>query len=344
VAGRTVRVEEANPAQCEFADTKNCRVYGSLEFRPDALPKLDFHLDVDGQARLDPWITGWGEQLRTVVDGKPLIPPPPEPGAPERKFEMTTQITARSTLYKGQSAGRLNATINYTFDRNGPRVTQFSRVRLEGFGGSLEASGRLISKPWDPANSPLWTADATVTTMRIYPLLTCLFRDPANVDGFITTKLKLDGVGTDMQRLRGSGWADMTDVILSKSPVIRRVGEITRQSFEGRQFETASSTDFRIGNGAVSTRNLQFQSKGIALDFRGRYYFDRRIEGMIRLGLLETVASRLPLPVLPELARFVDKVAGKLLLAFRISGPASNPRIEPVPAPLFLGMDQIDAP
>jgi hypothetical protein len=133
----------------------------------------------------------------------------------------------------------------------------------------------------------------------------------------------------------------MTNVVLKDTPLIRRVGEMTGRSIDQELFDTAQTSDFNIGRGAISSRNLQLKSKGVLLDFRGDYYFSRRIEGMIRVGYLQTVLGEVPLPLVRDLAGFVDKVAGKLLLAFRVSGSASNPRIEPIMLPLFQGMDTL---
>lgn len=336
LSGSVLKVPAHQPVSCELADTRNCKLSGSLQFRPNQLPIIEFSVETPDEARLDSWIYGWGKEY------------PHPPGPVRRKdFEALAHISAARSSYKGQRAGPLRVDVHHELSKDRSRRTEFNNIRLQGFGSPGGPQGTLSGNGWiedflleGGSKTRRWGADLEIQNMRMLPLLVCVFKDVRNIDGMITTRLHLRGVGTDRNQITGGGSATMRRVAISRTPLIRKLGQTTGYSFESALFDTASSADFRINDGAVTTRNLALQSRGIMLEMHGSYYLDRRINALMRLNLFETVLGGIP--IVDELAKFADKITGKLLMAFRVSGPVENPHVQPVPLPLFQGSEVIE--
>ena len=98
-------------------------------------------------------------------------------------------------------------------------------------------------------------------------------------------------------------------------------------------YRRAARLQLKYGRGRRISNS--FQTNGLLLEMNGSYYFDKRIDAMMRLNFFTSVLGEIPL--LGELADLADRAVGKLLLAFRVSGTASNPRVQPIPFALFQG-------
>jgi hypothetical protein len=331
LAGDTIRVE--NPMHCSFADTPNCEFTGSLQYRPGNLPKLDFDVNINGEARLDPWIIGWGKAL--------IRPDTPPVGT--RHFELTGIVHAKRLYYRGQRTGASRTNISFDLDENAgvPRRTEFRNLRIAELNspGYLSGSGQIESYPWDKSGRyPQWQCSTSIFQMQMLPLLSVVFRDVQTLNGIISTQLELRGSGKNVNNITGGGTATITNAAISETAVIQKLGQTTSQSFR-QLFQTARAAQFHIDNGAISTPNLQLQTKGVLLEMRGSYFFDKHIDAYMRVGLFESILGQIPL--LGDLANLADRIAGQLLLAFHVTGPAANPRVQPIPLPLLQGFDQI---
>lgn len=326
-------ISREQPVRCDFSDSKNCRLSGEIEFRQDNLPRIDFNLEVDGEGRLDTWALGWGKELQR----------PPSPPPSDRTFEMVGRIRMRSSAFRGEHGGPMSGVVQFIGQQNRPRVTQLSDVRLTSWGGSLTGEGRIESFPWaEPGQYPRWQASGDVRQMQLAPLLVCLFPKAEDVDGIVSARVQLQGTGKTSRTIRGSGSASLSRVTLSRTPLMQRLGQTTGHSFEGLLFDTASTTRFTVADGAISTPEVVLQTRGVKLEMHGNYYFDRRIEAMMRINFFTTIVGDVPL--IGELAKLADRAVGNLLLAFRVSGTTTNPRITPVALPLFQGAETLNVP
>jgi hypothetical protein len=329
------------PLACAFADTQNAQLTGFLEYRVGQFPKMKLDLTVAGEARFDPWIMGWGRQIRSLREQGILGPV--RPGLPKKTFELTGSVSARGGRYKGQTCGPLSFNLSYVFTRGEPYRFEISGGRLQREGGSLTADAVLTQVPGSP-DSPEWTLTTNLRDMRILPLTVWAFEDVRTIDGFITGAFNLRGRGGNAATVNGSGSAAMRQLELSRVPLVTRLGQRTRVNFQGRMFDTASAARWTIRDGVLSARDLQLETQGLAMTMRGEYSFARKtIDAMVRLSILEStvgvVTDNLRVPILSDLAgdllRFADRQFGNLLLAFRVTGPAADPVVEPIPLPLF---------
>ncbi|MCX7019427.1 MAG: DUF3971 domain-containing protein [bacterium] len=348
LSGRKAVIPTDKPALCDCADSKNCGISGSFEFRPGNLPRIEFSMSApsSSEARMDSWLFGWGEELRRYP---PAPAQPPHFTVENPSFDLLGRITAGRTSYKGQIAGSMKAVIEYTFEPERSRRTIIRDIAISGFGGNLRADSRFESRI-DPEKAvPVaWSVDARIHQMQLLPLLTWVFRDVRNIDGIISTQLRLEGAGTDPDALRGVGASTtLSNLEISRTPFITKLGERIRLDFQGRRFKLASAANFDIGGGAVSAQSLRLESKGLVMNLRGNYYFNKTIDAVLRLDIFETVLGGLPgqIPLLGQLAsdvvKLADRMAERLLLAFRISGNAGDPDITPIAVPLFQDLNLI---
>lgn len=336
--GMTFRVSDENVISCDLSDTKDCRLSGELEIRPDNLPRMALKISSAGELRLDSWITNWG-------DGLDRPPQPPQTG---KRFDLIAEVIAPRTVYKGQRAGRSRATVEFTLIQNNtPRRTLIRNVEIRGLApghGGLTGGGEINSFVWNPQQFPKWATRVEVERMPLESLLNSVFSEPTNLSGMASGGIELRGVGKDPARINGGGTATLTNLVIGRTTVMQQVGAATGRSMGGTLFQTAEAARFEIGNGALSSRNLQLQTNGMRLDMRGDYYFagnphlgipERTINGLMRMNFFESVLGRIPL--LGEMAQLADRVAGTMLLAFRVSGTADRPVVNAVPLPLFTG-------
>ncbi|MGI8905404.1 MAG: DUF3971 domain-containing protein [Candidatus Sumerlaeaceae bacterium] len=335
------RIAVDDVVECDFADTKNCRLSGTLQLREKDLPKMKMAVAISSGStlRLDSWITGWGMEL----------PKPPEPPQTGKAFELDAEIRAPSILYKEQRAGNSRASINFQIVQNdSPRRTTFSNVEISGSQpglGSLTGGGTIESFVWKPREFPRWKTEVQIDRMPLESMLTAIFKERTTLAGIVQSgSIELSGVGADAERISGGGSATLRDLSIGATPVFQQIGQQTGRSFGGRSFQTASAAQFQIGNGALSSRDLQLQTNGLSMDLRGDYFFagnrqqgipEKTIRGLLKLNVLESVFGKIPL--LGPLAQFGDQLAGNLLLAFQVSGNADHPQIAPIALPLFSG-------
>jgi hypothetical protein len=339
--GHVLRVSETRPATCNMSDTADCRLSGAITYVPNEFPSVEFLIETDGEARLDTWITGWGQQLQVA----------PAPPAGEKSFRLDGRIVAASATYKRQNAGRVSTNIHFEYDQDKPpRRTEFKNLSIQGFGGALAGSGYIETWRWDDNAYPRWGAKADVRGMRIAPLMICLFRDPNPIEGVISTNVSLTGLKTDSARINAQGTATLRDVEVGRIPPILRLFQVlnltqTRRGFfEKAVYNSKPDTPFQIANGALTCNNLALETEGLLLEMRGSYFFEpRTVDALVRLNIFESSLLG-AIPIIDELAKLADRTLGRFIVAFRVSGPAARPSVQPVPLPLFQGAEILRGP
>lgn len=330
LSGASLSAPADAPLKCNLANTENCLLDGTLTFRPQNWPLVNFRLRVQDEAFLDSWVTKWGTGLPK------LVTPPAE--LTGKSFELLGRISSARTSFKGYKAGPMRMTISFLGVQGQPSRTEFRDIQLEGSRGRLTASGFLESFSTDKSGAyPHWAAQVDVRNMEFRPLLGAIFTNEVrNLEALATTQIKLEAHGKELEKIRGGGTGTLTDLVIGRTSVGQYLGQATGQNLEGTRFGTATATHYDIANGAISTSDLQLETRGIRLDVRGSYFFDRRIDAVMRVGFFETVLG--PVPIVGQLAQIVDRAAGHLLLHFKVSGAADHPTITPVALPVVQGL------
>lgn len=331
-------VSDDTPLDCAFSDTENCRLSGSIELRPDDLPAVRMRVSTASDLKLDTWALGWGADL----------PKPDKPPVTGKKFDLDAEITAPSVTFRRQQVGRSRAKLSFNMKQDEtPRVTNFREVVLQGSQrgtGHVTGSGVIESYVWNKRDFPKWQANLDVQTMPVDSLLTAVFRDPSNIRGMITGNLSVHGVSNNPHSIRGQGSGAMRNLELGGTAVIRQLGQTTGRNLGGMQFETARAANFEIGNGALSSRDLALDTNGLQLEMHGDYWFAadpqrnipaKTIDGALRMKLFKSMLGNIP--IIGQVAELADEVTNALLLAFRVTGTADNPRVTPIALPLFQG-------
>ncbi len=338
VDGSTLTIPAGSPIRCAFSDTPNCRLSGQLRLRPDNLPALSIQLSTHETLKLDTWVAGWGRELDR----------PDRPPMTGKTFELDADIQAPRVELRGQTGGRSRGKLSFRMVQNEqPRVTEFHEVVVQGYAqgtGRIIGSGRVESFYWRPNQFPKWQANVDVQSMPLETVLPAVFVAPSNIRGLANGHLTVEGVGDNPLSIRGGGSVYVNNMELGRTGVIQQLGQTTGRDLGGRLFETAQAATFQIGNGALSSRDIVLQTNGLQLDMQGDYWFAanpargtqaRTIDGSLRLRLFKTVFGNLP--IIGQVAELADEVTNAFLLAFRVAGPAANPRITPVPLPMFQG-------
>jgi len=331
--GNVIEVSEQAPLHCEMADTPNCRLSGKITFEPNQYPRVQFKVETDEEAKLDTWITGWSSAFN-----------PPQRLSLSKKgwrFELEGQIIARHATYKGQKADNSSAHIVYTHVKGEPpsRI-EFREVFVNGFGGTIRGEGWMETWKGDPENYPRWEANVNLQHVRIPPVSRIIFRDPETVEGLLTCHLKLQGVRSDIDRLRGEGRATLVEVEVGRLPFILRLFQminLTQQRgfFEKAVYSSKPDTRFEISEGVLTCDRLELETEGLLLEMRGKYYLSsHQIDALVRLNVFESSLLG-ALPLVGDLARVADRTLGRMIIAFKVNGPARQPTISPVPLPLF---------
>ncbi|MGC8841656.1 MAG: AsmA-like C-terminal region-containing protein, partial [Candidatus Sumerlaeaceae bacterium] len=331
--GTTIEVPENAPLRCAMADTPNCRLSGTIAFIPNHYPSLKFRVETTDEARFDTWLTGWGADFH----------PPARRGAPlkGKRFELGGTIVAPRATYKGEHVGQCSGELSYVYvSGEPPRRTEFRNVTIEGFGGIMRGYGLIESWRDKPEEYPRWQAEVQLDHVRIPPLSRWVFRDPKLVEGSLTGRIELQGMKTDVQRLKGKGRVNLLQVEVGRLPFILKLFQMvnltqTRGLFEKAAYNSKHEAHFLISDGVMTWDRVELETEGLLLELRGRYFLeDHRIDAQVRLNLFESSLLG-AIPVVGDLARMADRTLGKVIVAFRVSGPAAQPSITPIPLPLF---------
>lgn len=331
-------VPENATISCAFADTSNCRLSGTIKIRPNHFPAMNVKISSAGLLKLDTWIPGWGK-------GLPVLAQPPMTGS---KFDLEAEIFAPSVVFRGQQAGRSRAKILFHMTQNEtPRMTEFRDVVIQGNQpgqGRIIGSGRIESFVWNKQQFPRWQTSLDVQSMPLENMLTAVFQQPSNIRGMASGTMDLQGVSNNPRTVQGSGSSFMQNLEIGGTAVIQQLGQTTGRNFGGMLFQTARAATFNVGNGALSSRDLALETNGLMLEMRGDYWFTgdpvrgiapRTIDGNLRLRLFKSVFGNIP--IVGQVAELADEVTNAFLLAFRVTGTATAPRVTPVPLPVFQG-------
>ncbi|MCX7625449.1 MAG: hypothetical protein N2Z21_04480, partial [Candidatus Sumerlaeaceae bacterium] len=331
--GTTLEVLDSAPLKCAMADTPQCRLSGKVELVPGHYPKVIFRVETAEEAKLDTWLTGWSEGFQ---------PPARRPTPPKgKRFDLEGTIVAARATYKGEKVNETSGRILYTYVAGEPPYrTEFRDVAINGFGGSMRGSGIIESWRQMPNDYPRWEASVQLEHVQIPPLSRWVFRDPRLVEGKISGQLRLQGVKTDVKRLRGNGSASLVGVEVGRLPFVLKLFQMlnltqTRGLFEKAAYNSKREARFTIADGVVSCDKVELETEGLLLEVFGQYFLeDHRIDAQVRLNLFESSLLG-ALPVVGELARMADRTVGKAIMAFRVSGQAAQPTITPIPLPMF---------
>lgn len=334
----TLRVSKDNPVSCSFADTPNCKFDGWLKLRPDNFPEMEVNVSTGSTLKLDTWIMGWGKDL-------PRLDKPPITG---KRFDLETSVRAPRVTLRGQEGGRSSGKVSFNMVQDDtPRVTRLNEVIVQGAtpgSGRIIGSGRIDSFVWNTQRFPHWQAELDIQAMPLQMMLASVFTQPSNLHGITDGNLRLEGHGKDARSIRGNGSVRMTNLEIGGTAVIQELGNTTGRNFGGMLFETARAATFQIGNGALSSRDIALQANGLQLEMHGDYWFAadsarnipaKTIDGNLRLKLFKSVFGNIP--IIGQVADLADEVTNAFLLAFRVTGTASNPQVTPVPLPMFQG-------
>jgi hypothetical protein len=204
----------------------------------------------------------------------------------------------------------------------------------------MEGEGYIISRRDDPTKLPRWGAKVNLEHVQIPPVMQWVFTAPRTVNGTISAKISLEGVRADSSRLAGGGSATLFDVEVGRLPFILRLFQFlnltqTRRSFfEKSVYNSKPDTEFRIKDGVLTYDHVALETEGLLLEMHGKYFLqNHNIDSIVRLNIFESTLLG-GLPIVDEIARFADRTLGRWIVAFRVSGPAANPSIHPVPLPM----------
>jgi hypothetical protein len=331
--GTTIEVPDASPLRCAMSDTPQCRLSGKIEFIPGNYPRIVFRVETPEEAKLDTWLTGWSQDFHP-----PAKRTPPKKG---KRFELDGTIVAAHATYKGEKVDETSARILYTYVAGEPPSrTDFRDVTVQGFGGKMQGSGMIETRRDMPDDYPRWEANVQLDHVRIAPLSRVVFRDPQLVEGMMTGRLQLQGVKTDSKRLSGKGRVQLIQVEVGRLPFILKLFQMvnltqTRGFFEKAAYNSKQEAKFQIANGVITWDRVELETEGLLLELVGSYQLeDHTIDAQVRLNLFESSLLG-AFPFVGELARLADRTLGKVIVAFRVSGPAARPTITPIPLPLF---------
>lgn len=331
--GASLEVPEASPLRCSMADTPQCRLSGRIDFVPGHYPKVSFKVETAEEAKLDTWLTGWSEGFQPP----PRRTPPPK----GKRFDLEGTIVAARAVYKKEKVGETSGRILYTYVAGEPPYrTEFRDVVINGFGGTMRGNGAIESWRQKPDDYPRWEANVALDHVQIPPLSRWVFRDPRLVEGRISGRMRLQGVKTDVRRLRGNGRAMLIEVEVGRLPFVLKLFQMlnltqTRGLFEKAAYNSKGEARFTIADGVVSCEKVELETEGLLLEVFGQYFLeDHKIDAQVRLNLFESSLLG-ALPLVGDLARMADKTLGKAIMAFRVSGQAAQPNITPIPLPMF---------
>ena len=331
VRNHTITASPESPLTGSFADTRNCRVHGTLEFRRGSFPRLDFTLDAPARANFDPWVLEWGRGPR------PPDAPVAQPGPPGKTFDLSARINAPAGgSFRGQAVDRASLDLSYQLTVGQPRVTRIRRLDVTGLGGSATGSATLESSPWLGCERSIsWKTDVDIRAMRIAGLRRIILDSDGPVDGVITTQLDLSGTSRQRQTYGGQGVASLTEVDIGRTPMALSLFQVpglmqgTQRNFQNSRFSTLAPARYTIANGALDVRDLQLATQGLIMGVNGRYLLDGRLDLVLQMKVLQSSLLG-DIPLLDEAARLVDTLAGQIL-AFRVRGTTEYPVVEPAP-------------
>jgi hypothetical protein len=274
--------------------------------KPDSVPpaNVDFTL-------VSPWL-----------DLAELLPPTPGPTLlPNARGTGTVEI---AHLLQ-QKLDVRNVTAHVTFDPYSFHVPTFA---CEGYGGHV--SGKANFDLHNPA-SPGFAVTAIVDTVQADALLSAWTPARGLVKGTLHTTLDLAGAGTTPDELRRTltaiGIAGVTSGEIGPTPALTELARATGvKSFEKLSFRDLH-LPFEVRDGQIATREVSIHSSGGDWKASGKMGFDGGLDYDVNAIVPADQVAKLGAEAALAAGALADP-AGRIHMAFRVTGNAKNPHVQ----------------
>ncbi len=210
-----------------------------------------------------------------------------------------------------------------------------SRVLLndwEGlaYSGSFSGDGEFVRR--QDLNDTEFSGKIDISQMELGQLMEDLIGKKKSFAGELNGRLQFEaGKTSDNQTWKGNGWTELKNGLIWDIPVFGFVSQLLNSISPGigNSRATEARADFEFSDGAVQTENLKIQARGFALDYRGKAWYDGRIDARAQAALLNDV------PVGGDLLSFALSPMTKLF-EYHISGTLNQPVANPIYVPKWI--------
>ncbi len=187
---------------------------------------------------------------------------------------------------------------------------------------------------FQPDEGAEYRFDLAVADIDLQSAVKSLEKKTNRLEGILHGQMTLASGNTrDLKTLRGHGRVNVRDGLLWDVPLFGIFSPILNAIVPGAGHSRAreASATFLVGDGNISSDDMEIRAPSLRMQYRGRVDFEQRIEGRVEAELLRDtwVIGRLVSLALTPLSK---------LFEYKVSGTLSHPEREPVYIPNFLMM------
>lgn len=153
------------------------------------------------------------------------------------------------------------------------------------------------------------------------------FKDK-NIWGILSISSSLNGLGNDLNNLKGTGWFAISNGHLWEIPLLGRLAETMQLAMLTKVEIKEAAGNFTIADKKISTQNLQFLSPQLNMSARGDLGFAGELDFNIGLTFAPGFAKE---NEFTRLAMLLADETGRLLGQVNLSGTLKEPRYAFVP-------------
>ena len=252
-------------------------------------------------------------------------------GATPRGTDLQGKVFCNRVQYGRLSAERVSFDLAAQDDR-----LFFTNLRARAYTGSAWGAVQITNLV--PGKIPLFSGELHAREVDVDRLTEEMFgRRQEKLAGKLWLDLEISGpvASNVLDRMTGHGYLKIDDGYLFRIPVLLFLSEFLSRLDPRIGYATLADfkAHFRIHDGKIHTKDALLMGGLFSIHARGRYYFDQRLDFIVRVQLLK----RGPLAKLANMVTFpLTK-----LFELHLGGRVSRPRWRPMnfPKELFLIFD-----
>ncbi len=295
------------------------RVKIAYDFIKDGHHAMDLDITAP-DADLTPWYQEWPSTKRPKK--------PPLTGAPRLKSTIRTVLHMGKTKVRRYQFTRHTGELMYENWNPGSKLLYLNNVEMYGYNGKATVNGKMT---FPRGGAPVtWSYLVKTADIELRNFIPAAFGKDSFMSGRLNLDMQIEGQRLDKQTFRGGGTGIIYSPQFQKgNPVVVNFQQLVKFfSLSGMVFPQAQGR-FVIRDGYVASDRITMGNEVVEMAARGRVYLNLIIDMELFINPL-SVANRIPL-----LNKPIEKIIGTIsssLLKFRISGPASNVSMTPIPA------------
>jgi|GEM_PF-574014 len=239
-------------------------------------------------------------------------------------IELDGTVLADTIYFNRMKGENFHGHFIYNYFPSGPNKFSFDDIRVNAYGGSMEASGNLLF----PTGSFFYGVEGETENVALNPLLSALRGKEDRFTGLLSSSFTLAGRADNPNSISSRIVFDVQQSRFIGNLILVGLGKSLHSTiFDDITFSRVRG-EVQITDGAAWFKDVRFTSPLVNLNTSGTVDFHENMNVVCYLFFQKR--HIFSLPVIKQLTEILEFM-GKAMLKFQVSGTLENPQIKTIP-------------